>query len=95
MKLRFTRQAVQDLEEIGAYLRLRNPMAATRVRAAILESLKDIADFPEIGRQQSVDGVRKYVTRGHPYLVYYSSDAEVVIVLSVRHAARQRDYADR
>jgi plasmid stabilization system protein ParE len=39
MKLRFTPRAAQDLASIAAYIRERNPPAALRVRAAILESL--------------------------------------------------------
>jgi toxin ParE1/3/4 len=94
MKLRFTRRALQDLEEIAAYLRDKNPAAAIRVRGAILESLRDIGDFPTIGRRQNLEGVRKYVTRNPPYLIYYAVDADAVVVLSVRHPARQRDYVD-
>jgi toxin ParE1/3/4 len=70
MKLRFTRQSLRDLEEIATYLRERNPTAASRVRTSILEALKDLTDFPELGRLQSAEGVRKYVTRGYSYLVY-------------------------
>ena len=94
MKLRFTRQALRDLEDIAGYLCEHNPAAALRVREALLESLKDLADFPELGRRQSVEGVRKYVTRRYSYLVYYAVDAETVIVLTIRHPARQRSHDD-
>jgi toxin ParE1/3/4 len=63
MKLRFTPRATQDLGEIAAYIRERNPQAARRVRAAILESLQDLVLFPHIGRSQNVEGVRKLVAR--------------------------------
>jgi plasmid stabilization system protein ParE len=43
MKLRFTPRAAQDLASIAAYIRERNPPAALRVRAAILESLQSLA----------------------------------------------------
>jgi plasmid stabilization system protein ParE len=57
MKLRFTPRAAQDLASIAAYIRERNPPAALRVRAAILESLQSLVLFPHIGRQQQVEGV--------------------------------------
>ena len=63
MKLRLTRQAVQDLADIADYIRKQNPQAALRVRAAILESLQNLVLFPQVGRQQKVEGVRKLVTR--------------------------------
>jgi plasmid stabilization system protein ParE len=72
MKLRFTPRATQDLASIAAYIRDRNPPAALRVRAAILESLQSLILFPHIGRQQQVEGVRKLVTQRYAYLVYYA-----------------------
>ncbi|HMJ99253.1 MAG TPA: type II toxin-antitoxin system RelE/ParE family toxin [Reyranella sp.] len=45
MKLRFTRQATQDLNSIADYVSERNPKAALRVRAAIVESLQTLVLF--------------------------------------------------
>ena len=63
MKLRFTRQATQDLNSIADYVSEQNPKAALRVRAAIVESLQTLVLFPYIGRRQKTEGVRKLVTR--------------------------------
>ena len=82
MKLRFTPRAARDLAEIADYLREHSPKAVLRVRAAILESLQSLVLFPQIGRQQKVEGVRKLVTRRYPYLVYYTVDDEAEEILS-------------
>ena len=66
MKLRFTPHATNDLVEIADYIRARNPAAARRVRSAILASLQNLAFFPRIGRAQTVEGVRKLITRKYP-----------------------------
>ncbi|WP_254633827.1 type II toxin-antitoxin system RelE/ParE family toxin [Mesorhizobium sp. GbtcB19] len=66
MKLRFTPRATQDLDEIATYIRERNPQAALRVRAAILEALQNLVLFPHVGRPQRVEGVRKLVARRYP-----------------------------
>ena len=96
MKLRFTPRAVADLTATADYLRERNPTAAASVRAAILESLQLLLRFPRLGRTQSVQGVRKLVTRKYGYLVYYKLDeeAEEIVVLTIQHAARTRRYSD-
>ena len=96
MKLRFTRRAVQDLADIADYIRKQNPQAALRVRAAILESLQNLVLFPQVGRQQKVEGVRKLVTRRYPYLVYYTADesAEEIIIITIQHPAREREHSD-
>ena len=96
MKLRFTPRATKDIGEIGDYLRERNPSAARRVQAALLKSLQDLQLFPHAGRPQSEPGVRKLVTPGYGYLVYYSLDEvhDEIAVLSIRHPARERDFED-
>jgi len=96
MKLRFTRRAVENLAEIATYLRERNPVAAKRVRAAVLESLRILTLYPNAGRSQTTEGVRKLVTRKYSYLVYYTVDelAEEVIILGIKHPAREREHDD-
>lgn len=96
MRLRFTPQAVRELGEIADYIRERSPAAAGRVRAAILKSLQNLRTSPHMGRRQTVEGVRKIVTRRYPYLVYYRVDADAreVVVLSILHPSRRREYED-
>jgi plasmid stabilization system protein ParE len=74
----------------------RNPAAALRVRATILNSLQNLVLFPEVGRRQTVKGVRKLVTRKYPYLVYYAvdQDAEEIIILAIQHSAHEREHSD-
>jgi toxin ParE1/3/4 len=96
MKLRFTPRATRDLVDIADYIRERNPNASLRVRAAILESLQDLVLFPEVGRRQKLEGVRKFVTRKYSYLVYYTLDliAEEIVILTIQHPAREREHED-
>ena len=96
MKLRHAKRATQDLIEIADYIRQRNPAAALRVRAAILDSLRNLVLFPELGRPQNVENVRKLVTRKYPYLVYYTFDpeAEEIVILTIRHSAREGEHQD-
>ena len=69
---------------------------ALAVRRAILSSLQTVVMFPEMGRRQSVEGVRKLITRRYRYLVYYTVDreAEEIVVLTIQHPARRREYSD-
>jgi len=96
VKLRFTPRATRDLAQIAEYLRTRNPSAALAVRDAIVRSLQSLTLFPAIGRPQSVEGVRKLVTSKYRYLVYYMIDegAEEIVILTVQHPARSREYRD-
>lgn len=96
MRVRLTPRAAQDLSTIGDYIRSKNPQAALRVRTAILETLELLTRFPGAGRAQTVEGVRKIVTRRYPYIVYYRVDATVqkIIIITIQHPARQREYSD-
>jgi toxin ParE1/3/4 len=87
MKLRFTPRATSDLISIGDYIRARNPAASLAVRDAILSSLQTLALYPEMGRRQDVEGVRKIVTRRYGYLVYYAVDHanDEIAILSIQH----------
>jgi plasmid stabilization system protein ParE len=96
MKLRFTPRAIANLAEIADYLRARNPAGAERVRAAIYDSLQNLILFPQMGRRQKTEGVRKLVTRKYAYLVYYMVDevAGDIVILNVKHPARRREDED-
>ncbi len=96
MKLRFTPRATGDLAAIADYIRTHSPNGAARVRDAILHSLQTLILFPLVGRPQAVEGVRKLVVRKYPYLVYYSVDevAEEIIILTIQHPAREREYEE-
>jgi addiction module RelE/StbE family toxin len=96
MKLRFTPRAIRDLRDIADYIRERNPNAALRVRAAILDSLQNLVLFPESGRRQKLENVRKFVTRKYSYLIYYSLDqtSDEIVILTIQHSARDREHED-
>lgn len=96
MRLRFALRASQDLIEIADYIRERNPAAASKVRDAVLRTVEILVLFPEIGRRQSAEGVRKIATRRYPYVIYYMLDgaAQEIVILTIQHAARERDYTD-
>jgi toxin ParE1/3/4 len=96
MKLRFTSRATQDLAAIANYIQAHSPAAAQRVRAAILDSLQTLVLFPQVGRKQTVQGVRKLVSRKYPYLVYYTVNEtdEEIIILTIQHPARNREHED-
>jgi toxin ParE1/3/4 len=96
MKLRFTPRAVENIADLADYVRDRNPAAGQGVRAAIYDGLKNLLLFPNVGRLQKTAGVRKLVTRKYSYLIYYTVDqaAGEIIVLSVKHKAREREHSD-
>lgn len=97
MKLQVTALALADLDDIADYLLSHSPRGAKNVRDAILACFEDLLTFPRMGRLQTVAIVRKINVRKYPYLIYYIVDeaAGEVIILTVRHGARERGFEDR
>ena len=50
-----------------------------------------------MGRLQAVTTVRKISIRKYPYLIYYVGDgtADEVVILTIRHVAREREFEDQ
>ena len=96
MKVRFTPRAVGDLAGIADYIKQFSRQSSARVKNDILNTTRNIGRFPGVGRRQSVEGVRKLVSRRYAYLVYYTVDFErkEVAIISIRDPAREREFQD-
>jgi len=88
LKIRLTVRALRDLQQIRAYLLVRSPKGAERVRREIERTIASLSQHPGIGHSTRVGGLRVITTRRYPYLVYHRvTDAELIVV-HVRHGAR-------
>ncbi len=97
MKIRYTRRALADLDQISDYLTPRSTKGAQNVRAAILASVEDLAVFPRMGRLQTAEPMRKIAVRPYPYLIYYTVDdaAGEIAIATIQHGYRKREFTDR
>jgi len=48
-----------------------------------------LRQFPLSGQLTSESGLRRIVTLPYPYLVFYEATTEEVVIIGVRHAARE------
>ena len=91
MKIRYSKTALRELDEIFAYIYEcnRSPAVAVVDRIERLSSL--IGEVPLIGHLTDEEGVRMMPVR-YPFLIFYavSDRADEVVILHIRHAARQR-----
>ena len=95
MKLRYTPEAISDLQSIKQYIKstLRNPTAATRIAKMILDRCALLKTFPESGVNISVltgyeTDLRMLVCEN--YLAFYRIDGDIVSVARIIHA--KQDY---
>lgn len=78
-------EALDDLDDIHAYIAGDSPAAAARFLAKLHAAGESLRDYPERGRPAGTS-LREWIIR--PYLIRYLALAEEVHILSIRHSAR-------
>ena len=91
MRILWTDEALDDLEEILAYYYLEaSPKVAEAVERRIVGEIESLPPFPERVRvSDRVPGTRELVVNKLPYVVFVQLRDEAVIVLNVVHTKRQ------
>jgi toxin ParE1/3/4 len=89
MKVRWTRPASADIEEIGIYIARENGTAAAKIATAILDHAEMLGKHPHLGRAGRIAGTRELVVAGTPFIVAYRVSDEEVQLLAVFHGARR------
>jgi toxin ParE1/3/4 len=92
VKLRYSRRARRQLDNIHTHIQERDSVAATRVIARIRRSIDLLLDFPRLAPYGLVAGTRELVVVGLPYIVVYrlANDGTVIEILGVYHSAQDR-----
>ncbi len=89
VKLRWTRQAIEDLDHAYEYICAENAYAARNVVDRIEAATEALGAFPEIGRVGRVSGTRELVVSGTPFIIPYRVVSKQVHILALIHAARR------
>ena len=90
LKVRLHARARADLRAIRDYLlEHAGPRPAERVRLHLKEKMMRLSESPNIGTQTSMAQIRILPPTRYPYRIYYTIAADAVIVLHIRHTARQ------
>jgi toxin ParE1/3/4 len=93
MKIRFTRNATAEIDEIFSYIARENPRAATTVIREVDRTIARLARYPKLGHLKYTPNVRMLpVARFRRYLVFYTIEATELVILSVRHSARRHPW---
>lgn len=81
--------ALRDVERLYKFLAEKNPDAAQRAAKAIREGMQILCDQPAVGRpmEDMYPEFREWFITfgGSGYVALYRLDAEVAVILAVRH----------
>ena len=87
--LRYSRNALYDLQRLHGFLKVKNPAAAKRARESILKSIQMLGRQPYIGRpvEDMPEEYREWVVDfgDSGYVIYYYVSKNETVILAVRH----------
>lgn len=94
MKLIVSPEAAADLNRLHAFLADKNPDAAQRAAASLIDAIQSLDTFPDRGRPTGIEGVREFIVPfgSSAYVLRYAHlpEADEVIVLRIFHGREQR-----
>jgi addiction module RelE/StbE family toxin len=88
VKLVFTRQGIRQLDAIIDYIAQESPQGARRVRDRLHAITSLLVEQPRMGQPTDLEGVRRILVSPYPYLIFYRVTEDAVIIMRIRHAAR-------
>jgi toxin ParE1/3/4 len=90
MKLKWTEQAISDLEDISEFIKSESSISASkRVIKTISTSVKTLKDFPHLGRAGRSPNTREHIIPNTSYIAPYRVRDEELQILSIFHASRR------
>jgi plasmid stabilization system protein ParE len=90
MKVRLSKLALAELDEILSGIQIENPGAAARLEARISRTFERIAQFPKGAQEvKNRPGVRRVPLVRYPYVIHYRILDGEVVILRIIHGARR------
>ena len=89
MRVRFSRRAQRDIEEIYRYLVDKSPLGAQNVLRSIREAAEFIGRNPHAAPKTDDPEIRMRVVRRHRYKVFFRIGSDTVEIIHVRHPSRR------
>jgi plasmid stabilization system protein ParE len=88
LRLSYTPEALAELEEVLAYIANRSPEGAQRVRQRLKTIIGFVGQHPYAGLKLRKPDLRRIAATPYPYIVFYRVEDDEVIIVGVRHSAR-------
>jgi addiction module RelE/StbE family toxin len=87
MKIRWTKGAENNLDQVEEYISLDNPAAAVATIKKVLAAAEMLADYPSLGRRGRERGTRELVVADIPYVIIFAIYRDQLVILRVLHTA--------
>jgi toxin ParE1/3/4 len=87
--VRWSKKATEQLLAVHDFIVVENSAAAAKQVDVILQAVKQLVNFPEMGRIGRIKDTRELVIAGTYYVVTYRLKDATVRVLALLHGARR------
>jgi addiction module RelE/StbE family toxin len=88
VRLRYTRRALADLDDILEYIRRQSPARARQIQGRIKALTALLVLHPHIGRRTTNPVLCRLVVSPFPYLIFYQVTEKEIVIHAVRHTSR-------
>jgi plasmid stabilization system protein ParE len=88
LRLRYTRRAAAELDEVLELIARQSPKGGASVQKRLFEVFRMLVLQPEAG-QRAGQKLRRFVVFPYPYVVFYRIEGDWITIHGVRHAARR------
>jgi toxin ParE1/3/4 len=89
MRVRYTDPAATELDESISYLREHAPTYAADFADSIDRAVGELLENPFSAPETEMPGIRRKYVRRFKHSIFYTVQSDEVVILHVRHAARQ------
>lgn len=95
MKIFYTHKAIDDLDRLHHFISKNNPKAAMQVSERLLHTIKNLLDFPMLGRKikNTKDSVSLRDLIIDHYVIRYALLHSEIHILNVWHTKEDRDFS--
>jgi len=87
MQVKWTRKAIENLEDAVDYIAMDKPLTAKNVARKIYESAQMLEEQPGLGRPGRVFGTRELIIPNLPFILPYVERNGVIFILRVMHTS--------
>jgi addiction module RelE/StbE family toxin len=88
MHVRWTDEAIADLDDIVDFIETDSPTAAQKVAVTIVDAAESLMSMPHRGRPGSRPGTRELVLHPLEYIITYEVIRDGVFILRIHHGAQ-------
>ena len=88
MRIRFTPQAMSDLDDLKEWLRLKNTAGFRSVASQISKTIRPLAKHQAIGRKTMRENIRELVEPRYGFIIPYTVIDDTVFILRIYSSKR-------